>query len=110
MWGYLLVFCLTNSLNLLSTNNKLKRFFYISSKVNIENKTNKDIKYTTKYKKEYNLTPYQKQALIGIILGDGYLERIKSSYNTRLRIEQSFPEKEKYFYSLYYLFEYYIIL
>jgi hypothetical protein len=42
---------------------------------------------------------------MGIILGDGYLEKIKSSYNTRLRIEQSYPEKEKYFYSLYSLFE-----
>jgi LAGLIDADG DNA endonuclease family protein len=42
---------------------------------------------------------------VGIILGDRYLERIKFSYNTRLRIEQSYPEKEKYFNSLYSLFE-----
>jgi len=63
------------------------------------------MKYTTKYKREYKLTPFQKQALVGIILGDGYLERAKSSYNTRLRIEQSYPEKEKYFNSLYSLFE-----
>lgn len=47
----------------------------------------------------------QKEALIGIILGDGFLERSKSSHNTRLRIEQAYPEKEGYLRSLYDLFE-----
>jgi hypothetical protein len=51
-------------------------------------------KYTTGYKKQYELSLIQKQALIGIILGDGFLERVKASHNTRLRIEQSYPEKE----------------
>jgi len=107
MWGYLLVFCLISlyKYDFFSVYNKYIRFFSNFSKINIEYKANKDIKYTTEYKKKYNLTPFQKQALVGIILGDGYLERIKSSYNTRLRIEQSYPEKEKYFYSLYSLFE-----
>lgn len=49
----------------------------------------KDTKYTTKYKKEYELSIIQKEALIGIILGDGFLERNKPTHNTRLRIEQS---------------------
>ena len=75
--------------------------FFKLGKVYLKNVFNKDVKYTIKYKKEYKLTPFQRQALIGIILGDGYLERAKLSYNTRLRIEQSYPEKEKYFNSLY---------
>jgi len=33
----------------------------------------KDIKYSVKYKNEYELTSIQKEALIGIILGDGFL-------------------------------------
>jgi hypothetical protein len=97
MCGYLLVFCLISlyKYDFFSVYNKYIRFFSNFSKINIEDKTNKDIKYTTKYKKKYNLTPFQKQALIRIILGDSYLEKIKSSYNTRLRIEQSYLEKEK---------------
>ena len=51
----------------------------------------KDIKYSIKYKNEYELTSIQKEALIGIILGDGFLERGKSTHNTRIRIEQSYP-------------------
>ena len=42
---------------------------------------------------------------MGIILGDGFLDRAKSNHNTRLRIEQSYPEKEKYLTSIYELFE-----
>lgn len=61
----------------------------------------KNIKSTINYKKEYELSIIQKEALIGIILGDGFLERNKPSHNTRLRIEQSYPEKEKYLNSLY---------
>ena len=107
MWGYLLIFYLISlyKYNFFSVYNEYIIFFSKSSKINTEDKANKDIKYTIEYKKGYNLTPFQRQALVGIILGDGYLERIKSSYNTRLRIEQSYPEKEKYFNSLYSLFE-----
>ena len=65
----------------------------------------KDIKYSIKYKNEYELTSIQKEALIGIILGDGFLERGKSTHNTRIRIEQSYPEKSEYLKSLYKLLE-----
>jgi hypothetical protein len=64
-----------------------------------------NLKYTSEYKNEYILTPLQKEVLIGIILGDGFLERAKISHNTRLRIEQSYPEKEEYLRHLYDLFE-----
>lgn len=38
-------------------------------------------------------------------MGDGYLERIKATHNTRLRVEQSYPEKEEYLNSLFTLLE-----
>lgn len=33
----------------------------------------------------------QKEIIIGILLGDAFLERSKPSHNARLRIEQSYP-------------------
>ena len=41
---------------------------------------------TNTFKEEYKLTKFQK--------GDGFLERTKPNHNTRLWIEQSYPEKE----------------
>jgi hypothetical protein len=64
-----------------------------------------DIKYTKQYKNEYVLSLEQEEAIIGIILGDGYLDRAKPTHNTRLRIEQSYPEKEQYVISLHKLLE-----
>ena len=65
----------------------------------------KNIKSTINYKREYELSLVQRESLIGIILGDGFLERNKPSHNTILRIEQSYPEKEEYLKSLYKLLE-----
>jgi hypothetical protein len=49
MWGYLLVFCLISlyKYDFFSVYNKYIRFFSNFSKINIEDKANKDIKYTT---------------------------------------------------------------
>lgn len=49
------------------------------------------------------MSSFQKEALIGLMLGDGYLE--KTNHNTRLRLEQSYPEKGQYFNNLYLLFK-----
>jgi hypothetical protein len=65
----------------------------------------KDMKYSTQYKKDYVLTDLQKEVLIGIILGDGFLERSKPTHNTRIRIEQSYPEKTEYLKSLHEVLE-----
>lgn len=65
----------------------------------------KDMKYSAQYKKDYVLTDLQKEVLIGIILGDGFLERSKPTYNTRIRIEQSYPEKTEYLKSLHEILE-----
>lgn len=47
----------------------------------------------------------QREALIGIILGDGFLEQGSSTFNTRLRLEQSYPEKKDYLRSLFELYK-----
>jgi hypothetical protein len=43
--------------------------------------------FLKEYKKNYKLNLEQKETLIGIMLGDGYLERKNSNFNTRLRLE-----------------------
>lgn len=39
------------------------------------------------------------------MLGDGYLERSRPTHNTRLAIDQAYPEKEEYVNSLFELFK-----
>lgn len=46
-------------------------------------------KLSAEYKNKYLLTDEQKEALVGIILGDGYLERVKAVHNTRLTVEHA---------------------
>jgi hypothetical protein len=65
----------------------------------------KDIKYLAQYKNHYILTDIQREALIGIILGDGFIEKSKPAHNARIRIEQSYPEKSEYLKSLHELLE-----
>lgn len=55
--------------------------------------------------RQYQLSAEQKEALVGIILGDGFLERAKPTHNTRLAIDQGYPEKEEYVNSLFELFK-----
>lgn len=50
------------------------------------------------------LNTEQQEALVGLILGDGYLERAKPTYNARLVIDQTYPKKEEYVNSLFELF------
>ena len=38
------------------------------------------------------------------MLADGFLEKEKSTYNTRLRIDHTYPEQESYVLSIYTLF------
>lgn len=47
----------------------------------------------------------QKEIIIGLLLGDAFLEKSKPSHNARLRIEQSYPEKAEYLHSLYTTFK-----
>lgn len=64
-------------------------------------KTSEASKLSKQYKKEYELTQEQKEALIGIMLADGFLEKEKPTHNTRLRIDHTYPEQESYVLSLY---------
>lgn len=65
----------------------------------------KKFTFTKEYKRNYNLSKEQKEALIGIILDDGYLERWKIIHNMRLRVEQTYPTKESYLLSIFELFK-----
>jgi len=56
------------------------------------------------YKNKYELTQEQKEALIGLMLADGYFERGKATHNTRFRVEHTYPEQESYVLSLRNLF------
>lgn len=57
-------------------------------KVYISINSTNTLEFNNKYKKEYKLTEFQKEALIGLILGDGFLERTKPNHNTRLSWER----------------------
>jgi len=68
------------------------------------NKKVETSKFSKQYKKEYELTQEQRESIIGIMLADGFLEKGKSTYNTRLRIDHTYPEQESYVLSIYTLF------
>nr|YP_009268547.1 hypothetical protein [Beauveria caledonica]AMD61810.1 hypothetical protein [Beauveria caledonica] len=72
-----------------------KRFFSSNSSIDI---------FSNKYKKEHELTKEQHEAIIGIILGDGSLERGKYTYNTRLRMEHNYPLQKSYVSYVYNIF------
>lgn len=50
------------------------------------------------------LTPIQSEVLVGTLLGDLSLERVKVSHNARFRFEQTFPGHVSYMMLLYGLF------
>lgn len=53
-------------------------------------------KISKEYRQKYELTQEQIDAIIGIMLADGSLERGKPTHNTRLRIDHTYPEQESY--------------
>jgi hypothetical protein len=54
------------------------------------------------------LSPYQKEVLIGTMLGDASLERQKPTYNAQLRFDKTYPSNERYINLLYSLFYHFI--
>ena len=66
--------------------------------------TDNNYKLTKEFKLNYQLNSIQEEILVGILLGDASLERGKSTYNTRLRIEQSLESHKAYLYFLYSFF------
>lgn len=57
--------------------------------------------FSKQYKKDYELTQEQRESIIGIMLADGFLKKEKPTYNTRLRIDHTYPEQESYVLSIY---------
>jgi hypothetical protein len=96
--------------NLYLSSSKEEKEFYMDIKKNLSYSiiTKKGIwkkMFFKEYKNNYKLTFEQKEVLIVIILGDGYLDRVKLSFNTKLHIEQSYPDKEDYLLSLFHIFK-----
>ena len=60
--------------------------------------------FSKQYKQQYLLTQEQRDAIIGIMLADGSLERGKPTFNTRLRIDHTYPKQEQYLLSIRTLF------
>lgn len=50
------------------------------------------------------LSKQQRDALIGILLGDGYIRRSSATANSVLQIEQTYPKHEEYLLHLHSLF------
>lgn len=64
-------------------------------------KTQKKIQNKNANNNNVSLTQEQKDIIIGLMLGDGHLERRKLNHNTRLRIDHTYPKQENYVKHLY---------
>lgn len=87
--------CLPEISNLILYNNS-KCFYSTAS-----NSPKDNLNFSANYKNGLDLNQEQREALIGIILSDGHLARPKSTHNTRLRIEHTYPAQESYVLFLY---------
>jgi len=65
----------------------------------------KKFRYSKQYKENLQLSEIQKETLIGVLLGDAYLRRPKSSHNTKLVFDQSNNLHKDYLLHLYEVFE-----
>lgn len=79
----------------------------IKNKLSYDKLTKRGIKkreFFKEYKNKYELDLIQKETLIGIMLGDGYLNKCNVKY-PRLEIEQSYPIKKEYLMALFEIFK-----
>lgn len=56
----------------------------------------KPSKLSKKYKESCELTSEQKEIIVGLVLGDAHLSKKKESHNTRLRLDNAYPDQEDY--------------
>lgn len=64
-------------------------------------KRNYPLRKVSEARQNVKLTFFQIDVLVGVLLGDASLERRKSSHNTRLRFDQTFPTHASYLIMLY---------
>lgn len=62
------------------------------------------LRKTSEVKLKINLTPIQKEVIIGTLLGDASIERAKPNHNSRIRFDQSFPDHASYIIHLFGIF------
>lgn len=70
-----------------------------------DKKPSKGPKYSKEYKDNLKLSPFLKEALIGLILGDVFISKYGRYKNARLVFDQSKDKHSEYIYYLYSLFE-----
>ena len=78
--------------------NKAKRFFSVNSG-NCDSETGKRKRRNSNV--NLVLSSYQREVLIGLILGDVSLEKATSNSNVRVRFDQSFNVHSEYLMFLY---------
>jgi hypothetical protein len=96
----------TNEFNTPFTKNLI--YTLNSNKFNLNNRLRRNYstnKLSKKYKEECELTLEQKEVLVGVILGDGFLEKLNDRSNTRLRVDNSYPEQELFVIKLREIFD-----
>jgi len=81
-----------------SDNNKINNRSYSTSAL-----TNKSKKELTNKCKE--LTPVQQKALVGVILGDGHLQRSGETSNTSLWVDNAYPSQQDFINNIRELFD-----
>ena len=82
---------------------------YINSIFLLNQKINNQIKLrkTKEEKSQVQLTSVQKEILVGILLGDAFIERYKTNHNARVRFDPSVPNHAS---CLIKIFSYFYIL
>jgi hypothetical protein len=95
-------FNLNNRLPLLCLRSQLQLQQQLKLKLRSYSSINK---LSKKYKEECELTSEQKEVLVGVILGDGCLEKLNDRSNTRLRVENVYPEQELFIIKLREIFD-----
>lgn len=70
--------------------------YYTSSNNSLQSNGNKKFD-----RKDLTLSLEQKDAIIGILLSDGFLEKRKPNHNARLRIDHAYPAQSSYVNHLY---------
>lgn len=76
-----------------------------SCMIPIVSNSDKKVRYSKQYKESLELSEIQKEALIGVLLGDAHLRRPKPSHNTKLVLDQSNSLHKEYLLHLYEVFE-----
>lgn len=86
-------------------NNTSEVLLKIACIIPIVSDSDKKFRSSKSYRDNLKLSDIQKQTLIGVLLGDGYLNKPKLNHNTKLVFDQSNSLHKEYLLHLYEVFE-----